>query len=295
MTLLAHLQTGITTVARCWKLTRADGAVLGFTDHDRDLTFDGVTFRADTGLSARAVEASAGLAVDNSEAMGALVDAGLTEADIMAGRYDGAEVALWEVNWESPDQRRLAFRGTLGEITRAGGAFRAELRGLTEALGQARGRVFQPQCGAVLGDAACGFDLGAPGFRAEVAAEVIEAAHSFAFGALAGFSERWFAFGRLEVLDGPAAGLSGVIRSDRTGPDGLRRVELWQGLALLPRPGDLLRLEAGCDKRAETCRFKFDNFLNFRGFPHIPREDWVLGYPRAGALNDGGPLRGEGA
>lgn len=295
MSLLEHLQTGITTVARCWKLTRADGVVMGFTDHDRNLRFDGVTFRADSGLSARAVEASAGLAVDNSEAMGALVDAGLTEADIMAGRYDGAEVELWEINWEAPAQRRIAFRGTLGEITRAGGAFRAELRGLTEALGQARGRVFQPHCGAVLGDAACGFDLSAPGFRAEVAAEAVLAPHSFTFAALEGFSDRWFAFGRLEVLDGPAAGLSGVIRSDRMGADGLRRVELWQGLAQLPRPGDMLRLEAGCDKRAETCRFKFANFVNFRGFPHIPREDWVLRYPRAGGLNDGGPLRGEGA
>ena len=295
MSLLEHLQTGITTVARCWKLTRADGAVMGFTDHDRNLRFDGVTFRADTGLSARAVEASAGLAVDNSEAMGALVDAGLTEADIMAGRYDGAEVELWEVNWEAPAQRRIAFRGALGEITRAGGAFRAELRGLTEALGQARGRVFQPHCGAVLGDAACGFDLSAPGFRADVAVDGVADAHSFTFSGLEGFSDRWFEFGRLEVLDGPAAGLSGVIRSDRMGADGLRRVELWQGLAQVPRPGDMLRLEAGCDKRAETCRFKFANFRNFRGFPHIPREDWVLGYPRAGGLNDGGPLRGDGA
>jgi uncharacterized phage protein (TIGR02218 family) len=52
----------------------------------------------------------------------------------------------------------------------------------------------------------------------------------------------------------------------------------------------MIRLEAGCDKRAETCRLKFDNFLNFRGFPHIPGEDWLSSYPVSAGNNDGGGL-----
>jgi len=295
MSLQTHLETGITTVARCWRLTRADGAVMGFTDHDRDLAFDGVTFRADSGLSARAVERSAGLAVDNAEAMGALVDAGLTEADIMAGLYDGAAVEIWEVNWAAPMQRRLAFRGHLGEIARAGGAFRAELRGLTEALNQTRGRVFQPQCGAVLGDGACGFDLGAPGYAVDLAAGSVAEGQRFGFAGLGGFEDRWFELGRLQVLNGVAAGQVGVIRSDRIAADGTRAVALWQALGRVPGPGDMVRLVAGCDKRAETCRIKYNNFINFRGFPHIPREDWILAYPRQDGVNDGGGLRGDGA
>lgn len=295
MTLQAHLETGITTVARCWKLTRADGVVMGFTDHDRDLTFDAVTFRADSGLSARAVERSASLAVDNAEAIGALVDAGLTEPDIMAGLYDGAELELWEINWAVPAQRRVAFRGHLGEIARAGGSFRAELRGLTDALNQTRGRVFQPQCGAVLGDSACRFDLGAPGYVAEAAIGSAADGQRFGLSGLAGFAPRWFELGRLEVLDGPAAGQVGVIRADRLAPEGTRAVALWQALGRSPRVGDRLRLIAGCDKRAETCRQKFNNFMNFRGFPHIPPEGWILSYPRQDGLNDGRGLRGDGA
>jgi uncharacterized phage protein (TIGR02218 family) len=48
---------------------------------------------------------------------------------------------------------------------------------------------------------------------------------------------------------------------------------------------------AGCDKRAETCRAKFGNFLNFRGFPHIPGEDWVTAYPKDGVIHDGTSLQ----
>ena len=48
--LAAHLESGVTTTCRCWRLTRPDGVSFGFTDHDRALTFDGVTFSAVDGL-----------------------------------------------------------------------------------------------------------------------------------------------------------------------------------------------------------------------------------------------------
>ncbi len=283
----AHLRSGATTVARAWALERADGAVMGFTDHDRDLAFDGITFRADSGLSARALAQSTGLAVDNTEAAGALSDAALREEDILAGRYDGAALRIWEVNWADVAQRRMIFRGTLGEISRADGAFRAELRGLAEALGQPQGRVYQGVCPAVLGDAACGVDLSQPGMSSERPAEAIEGGRVFRFEGFAGFEERWFEKGRLRVLSGAAQGLAGVIKNDRMSGAG-RIIELWEPIPAGVAPGDMLRIEAGCDKRAATCRLKFGNFVNFRGFPHIPGEDWLMAVPRSDAVNDGG-------
>ena len=70
--LTAKLESGVTTLARCWRLTRRDGVVLGFTDHDRDITFEGTTFEAGSGLSASEITASVGLSVDNLEVDGAL-------------------------------------------------------------------------------------------------------------------------------------------------------------------------------------------------------------------------------
>lgn len=288
--LQAHLDCGATTIARAWAVVRTDGVVLGFTDHDRDLDFEGILFRASSGMTARALAQTTGLAVDNSEALGALRDAALREEDIAAGRYDGAEVRIWLVNWAEPAQRRLEFRGALGEITRTGGAFRAELRGLTEALSQPLGRVYRAGCSAVLGDGDCRFDLAQPGYTTEIPADEVEGAQAFRFAALAGFDDRWFEGGRLEVLSGAAAGLAGVVKNDRLSAEA-RLVELWQALGAPVLPGDMLRLSAGCDKRAETCRLKFDNLLNFRGFPDIPGDDWLMAHPRQGSLNDGGSLK----
>ncbi|SFP48771.1 DUF2163 domain-containing protein [Tranquillimonas alkanivorans] len=286
--LRAHLESGTTTLCRCWRVMRRDGVAFGFTDHDVALAFDGMEFRPSDGLSARALEETTGLAVNNTEALGVLSDDAIREADVLAGRFDGAEVLAWLVNWAAPEERVLRFRGTLGEIRRVGASFRAELRGLTEALNQPRGRVFQGDCPAVLGDGACRVDLSAPGYSVEAEVRGVEGV-SLRFDPLSGYADRWFEKGRLRVLSGAAEGLEEVVKNDRLEGSG-RKVELWDALKAEVAVGDRVRLEAGCDKRAETCRLKFDNFLNFRGFPHLPGEDWLMAYPTRAGVNDGGRL-----
>lgn len=284
--LQAHLKLGTTQVCRCWSVVRQDGAVYGFTDHDQALEFENIKFKANTGLTAKALQQTTGLAVDNSEALGALSDASVSEEDILAGRFDGAEVHSWLVNWADPDMRQLQFRGSFGEIRQTAGAFQAELRGLTESLNQPQGQVFQKPCSAVLGDGRCTFDLTGPGYVAELAAETVHHRRDFQFETLTGFAENWFARGRLEILTGAAAGLVGVIKTDRIVGAG-RHITLWEEVRAPVAAGDVLRLEPGCDKRPETCKEKFNNFVNFRGFPDIPGEDWLLSYPVEGGLNDG--------
>lgn len=286
----AHLQSGITTMCRCWALTRGDGVVLGFTDHDCVLRFDELAFQPGSGLTARAVQQATGLSVDNTEALGVLSDAAVREEDIEAGRFDGAEVRCWLVNWQDVSMRWLQFRGSIGEIRRAAGAFEAELRGLTEALNRPLGRIYQKPCTAVLGDAACGFDLSTPGYAVELAAAEVERNEAFRWDALPGFEPDWFTGGRLTVLSGAAEGLWAAVKADQSKADG-RRITLWEPVRADVQPGDMLRLEAGCDKRMETCRLKFNNLLNFQGFPDIPGEDWVMAVPRQSGVNTGGSRR----
>ncbi len=286
----AHLKGGCTTVARAWAITRRDGLRLGFTDHDADMAFEGLVFRAGTGLTARALETSTGLSVDNSEAMGALSHAAIREDDIAAGRFDGAEVVSWLVNWADVSARKVIFRGTLGEIRRGGGAFHAELRGLSEALNRPFGRVYQKTCDAVLGDNACGVDLVSPAYSREGSVEAIDGGRSLQVWDDGVHAEGWFAGGQVAFLDGEASGLSERIKRDIPFPGG-RRIELWTPLRAGVVAGDRVRLVAGCDKRMATCREKFGNLLNFRGFPDIPEEDWMAVTPARSARRGGGSRR----
>ncbi len=286
----SHLASGATTVCRTWAIIRRDGTVFGFTDHDRDLTFDGITFKADSGLTAMALAQSTGLSVDNSEAIGALRAAAITEADIEAGRFDGAQVVSWLANWADISQRETQFRGSIGELRRTNGAFTAELRGLTEALNRPMGRVYQKPCSAVLGDAACGFDRAAAGFFADVAVEAVEERQVFRFDGLTGFDVAWFERGRMIGQSGACAGLTGMIKRDYFDEE-TRVIELWAPMRAPIVAGDMIRIEAGCDKRMKTCQLKFNNLLNYQGFPDIPGDDWTVIPPSQSGTTGGGSRR----
>lgn len=289
--LQAKLNSGAGTLCRCWQITRADGTVMGFTDHDADLTFDGVVFQAGSGLDAGALESGSGLSVDNAQAVGALTSNGITAADIMAGRYDGADVRHYLVDWQTPEDRVLMFRGSLGEIERGETEFKAELRGLSEALNTTVGRSFMPLCDAKLGGKRCGFDVSAPGYTFEGTVEGVVSGRKFTVYGASGFAEQWFEYGTLRWISGANAGAVAVVKFD-TVTGALRLIELWQEAAHVIAPADAFELIAGCDKRSETCKNKFSNFRNFRGFPNMPGEDWVTAYPANDGVHDGGRRSG---
>jgi len=282
-----HLRSGTTTLCHCWKLTRRDGTAFGFTDHDRRVHFAGTDFEAAGGFSASAIEASEGLAVDNLDVMGALVSGRLTEGDLAAGLYDDAEIEIWRVNWQNASERVLLRKGNLGEVTRAGQSFTAEVRGLAHRLGQPTGRLYQYACDAVLGDEACGVNLNAGAYKGtgmvSAAAErrVIEAS------GLGGFAEGWFQRGVLSFTSGANAGREGQVKL-HTKRGGIAVFELWAPLPGEIAPGDAFTVTAGCDKQFTTCRAKFANGVNFRGFPHMPGNGFVQAYAKRGERNDGG-------
>jgi uncharacterized phage protein (TIGR02218 family) len=285
--LQAHLLSGATTLATCWKLTRVDGVALGFTDHDRTLSFDGVAFAPECGADGAALQSSADMSVDNTEIAGALSAEALSAEDLAAGRYDGAEVEIWRVNWENVAQRWLLKRARLGEVVREGASFRAELRGLSAALDARRGRVYQRLCDAVLGDARCGVDAAAPAFRgAGVVIAVLDDQRFLASG-LSVFASGWFADGALAWTTGANAGTQGAVKAHAKGPDG-DALSLWLPTGAAIAVGDAFSVTAGCDKRSQTCRAKFSNLVNFRGFPLMPGNDFAVSYPLRADRNDGG-------
>ena len=283
--LAGHLASGVTTLCRCWRLTRRDGNVAGFTDHDRDLVFDGVTYAAASGLTPSDAESQLGLAVSAGEVSGALTSAALTEADIAAGRYDDAEIAVFLVNWSDVAQRLPLEVASLGEIRRSDSHFVAETRSLAHRYDQAQGRLFQATCPADLGDTRCKVPFG------PITVSGLAAPGATALGlvvpALAALPDGWASGGRIAFSGGVCAGLNRMIR--RHGANGA--LELWEALPAPPAAGDACTVTPGCDKSFETCRAKFGNGDNFRGFPHIPTPDFVLTYARPGeGGHDGGRL-----
>jgi uncharacterized phage protein (TIGR02218 family) len=284
--LQAKLNSGVTTLCRCWLITRTDGLRQGFTDHDDDIALDTVTCRAGSGLTASEATQKLGLAVDGSELSGALSDQTLNESGLAAGRYDGAQVELWLVDWSEPDLRVLLAKGSLGEVRREGAAFTAEMRSLSQRLTEVSGRLYTATCSADLGDARCTIDLTAPAYRGSGTVVATTATSTFTASGLESFSGGWFTAGKLTFTGGANAGLSVDVKGHRKGA--AISFALWQAMPEPIAAGDTFIVTAGCDKRFTTCHDRFNNVVNFRGFPHIPGNDFVIRYPVQGEPgNDG--------
>jgi uncharacterized phage protein (TIGR02218 family) len=255
----------------------------GFTDHDRPLVFDGTTFELESGFTASELRSSSDLSVDAQDAEGVLRSDRITETDILDGRWDSAEVEVWRVNWSDTSQRVLLRRGAIGQIRRGRLAFVAEVRSLAHVLGQTVGRTFQASCDAALGDARCRVDLEDPAYRGIGTITGLAGDRGFTASGLAGFASGCFALGTVEWTSGANAG-----RRAEVAGHALDAGEVTVSLLEAPvRPtaiGDTFVIRAGCDKRLDTCRGKFANVPNFRGFPHIPGQDAVIRY----ASRDGG-------
>lgn len=287
-----HLDGGATTLAWCWRLIRGDGLVLGFTDHDNDLDFDGTTFEAASGFTAGEIKESVGLSVDNLDVQGALQSSRLNEADLSAGLYDGAEVEIYRVNWADTSQRVLMRKGNLGEIRRGKTAFSAEVRGLAHKLNQPVGRSYHFACDADLGDGRCGVDLDTPTYRAVGTVLLAQTRGRFAASGLEAYEPGWFSAGVIGWLTGPNAGLKMEVRSHEAS-EATASLDLWQEMSRAIDAGNTFEVTAGCDKLFTTCQAKFANGLNFRGFPRIPGNDFVLAYPVRGESGNDGRSRFE--
>ncbi len=286
--LLAHMAREVTTLCHCWRLRRADGQVSGYTDHDRALTVGGALFAPETGFSASEVRDTLGLAVDTVDVEGALSSDSISDTDVAAGLYDGAIVETLLVNWRRPSDFALLRTATIGRITRADQSFVAELESSSHALDQPSGRYVSRSCDAELGDARCGFNLDQPGFSGTGSVATVETPGTLLVSGLAGFAAGWFAHGLLTFTSGAAAGRSERIDEHRRDATGTR-LSLRPGGAMAAE-GDSFSVVAGCDKSFATCKAKFANPLNFRGFPHLPGNDAAYGYVVDGGSFDGGPL-----
>lgn len=270
----AALADPVTALALCWKLTRGDGVVMGFTSHDRDLLNDGVHYAARPGMTPSAVSHSADLSGDGMEVAGPLSSAGLRVDDLESGRWEGARVELFACSWQAPGEGKLVLtRGSIGSVMREGPgfgtSFRAELLTELAALEEVQPLRLSPTCRAELGDRRCGVDLAQ---RRVDAGATGWSGCTVKLEAVLPDPER-FAHGRLRWVSGPLTGVD-------------RRIALASSSELVledPLPDGAsapgrIRLFEGCDKRFATCSARFSNALAFDGEPHVPGTDALVRY-----------------
>jgi len=279
------LDSGATTMALAWRVDRTDGVIQGFTEHDRDLTFESVTYLASAGFTASRMKQSLGLSADNLSVVGALSSDTLNEDDLAAGVYDNAQVELWYVNWQNTAERILLDRGNIGDVARSETNFSAEFRSMLDRMNQTTGRTLQRACDAVLGDGRCTVDLNQLSFKA-TGTVTTQTGRALALSGLSAFGDGSFTLGLFTLTSGANAGKSFEVKS-HVGAN----INLWKVPAEPVTGGTTFSMTVGCRKDLATCRDSFANVLFHRGQPYIPGVDFLAKYPRKDDEEmDGGSL-----
>lgn len=260
------------TVAVWWRIERCDGITLGLTGHDRDLVFAGLRHRTAPGMVPSAVRRTATFEPDSAEVQGAMSHDAIGEADLGAGRFDGARVSMGLVDWETLEAETL-FTGSIGSVGREGTTFSAELQSVKHMLARQIVPRTSPSCRAEFCGEGC--TLSAARFTRD--AEVVEVSADRQWVKIAGIADAAsFDFGWLRAVDGADAGLLVRVQSVD---------EAW---LVLERPlsddaaaGMRVILREGCDHTIATCADRFGNAVNFQGEPFLPGNDLLTRYPGA--------------
>lgn len=267
---MGWLDGELATLALCWRVERCDGVAIGLTDHDRDMTIDGLVHRAAPGMTPSAIKRSDGLEADTMDVAGALTSGAISEEDLLAGRWDGARVTLFAVDWQDVTQRVALGSGTIGAVETRDGGFTAELQGASAALDRPVCEATSPECRAELGDTRCRVAMGDRRRIVRVTAcddetvtvDTVEPSAN-AYGG-----------GRLRWLSGANCGLTNAVAASKGATVTLRAPPY-----AAPAAGALVELIEGCDKSLATCAGRFGNAANFRGEPFLPGMDLLTRYP----------------
>lgn len=271
--LSAHYASGTTTLAQCWKCTRADGQIFGYTSLDQDIIFDEVTYLASSGFTPSNIQSNANLSVSNLEVVGILDSENITEEDLTAGLWDGCAIEIFEVNFRDLTMgKRILGGGTIGNITSGRQSFSAELRGLTQRVQQSIGELYSPTCRAELGDARCGVNLSS--YEVSGTITQVDTNQKFYDSARTEASS-WFARGKITFTSGENTGLSMEVKSFADTASGVIKLQM-----PMPYPvqvGDTYTMLPGCMKRhIDDCKNKYNNIINFRGEPYVPGNDQMM-------------------
>lgn len=262
----SHLESGATKLCYCLKIVRTDGVELGLTSHDQDLEIDGLTYHAAYGYEPTATRSTADMSPDNVDIEGILGSVGIPRADIAAGLYDNARLYVFRTRWDQPaygDDKMIT--GWWGEAELRDHSYRTTFVGLEQALRQNVGRKIGPQCDATLGDGRCKVDLG----PITVAGTVTTGSGVSQFAdASRAEADGYFDGGLVTWTTGENSGLSMEVETYAAGVFQLR----------LPMPdaieaGDDYTVYPGCRKTPADCKTKFNNYINFQGFPDLPGAD----------------------
>lgn len=277
------MASGVTTLCQLWTITPFLRTSLYFTNLDRDVDFDGNTYKSAKGFEASSVENTLGGSKSNLDIHVLLDPAFLSRIDVERGLILEAAVELRIIDYMHPEYGSVReFAGTVKEVSVPTSLnSMLSLSGNMSRMSRQLTEQYYPTCRADLGDARCGINIDA--FSADFEVDSTTG-QTFTSSELAGEPNNRYKLGSILWNSGDNSGLAQEVLTN-TGPS----VRLFFLPPFPIQAGDVGTIYRGCAKTVAACK-GYNNIVNYRGEPYVPGEDFVDKAPIPAPVNNA-PVR----
>ena len=193
---------------------------------------------------------------------------------VREGRFDGATFDRARVVMTAPGTAPIAnalvtmFHGEVTTVDNIGRlTCRMTVKSMLNKLAIDMPRdIWQPSCLNILYDGLCTVSK-----SANAASGSVGASPTLTFIPWSGSAEGIYDQGTVTFEGGANVGISRTVRQSTAAGLTLQRP-----LDYLPAAGDSFVVYKGCDKTTATCAGRFNNLVNFRGFPFVPPPELAM-------------------
>jgi uncharacterized phage protein (TIGR02218 family) len=254
------------TRALCLRIMPMVADPIMITHYPRDLRMsNGHVYRTASGYEFTGYTANTSMAAAMIDLDGIAGFAGIGRDAIASGVFDNARCYLFACDWTNPiEDYEPIVASILGKTTIEDDRYKIEEMALVDVLSQSVGRTYTPTCPWRFGSAECGVNLLPITVTGTLTS--VTSANLFEDSSRAE-ADDYFAMGSIRFTTGANAGLKEQeIRAYSSGV-----IETYEPFYYMPQVGDAYSMIPGCRKRfAVDCVVKWNNGVNFGGFPDVP-------------------------
>ncbi len=262
-------------MADLYTVTLKNGLILYYTGCDRDIVYSGITYSSALPIERSAVRLIIGLEVDTLKITVYPTDANLIGGitflqGLRTGTFDAGALKLDRLflsDWSTPVGTVNLFTGRIADVSISRTEAEINVKSDLELLNIEMPRnVYQPGCIWTLFDSGCGLTASNFGVSEVVGAG---STNSFLHTSPVDTTD-YFSGGKIWMTSGANSGLYRTVKS-YTGVAGASSgFTLMYPLPSIPTVGDTFTAYFSCDKTQSICTGRFNNLVNYRGYPYIP-------------------------
>lgn len=246
-----------------------NGLIVRLTDYPRDLMMTGNLYQSDNGYQFTGSQSGTSMSAGAMDLEGIATITGIGRDQIASGVFDNARLFVFATSWKEPvDNEEPIGKAILGRTTLEDDNYRIEMMSIVDVLNQSVGRSHGASCDKPFGGqeyAGCKVNLG----PLTVTGTITNVTSGYVFrDSTRTEDDDWFSVGNIVFTSGDNVGLPALeIKSYAANGT----VETYEPAYYPIQVGDEYEMVPGCRKRwHEDCHVKYNNVLNFGGFPRVP-------------------------